>query len=87
MARRKLYRQIYKKSKAIKGLCLLWKISGMCILLFGFVILGLFIYYAKDLPRPEKFTEKQFTQSTKIYDRTGEVLLYKIYGEEKRTHK
>ena len=85
MARRKLYRQIYKKSKAIKGLGLLWKIAGMCILLFGFIILGLFIYYAKELPRPEKFTEKQFAQSTKIYDRTGEILLYKIYGEEKRT--
>jgi len=24
-------------------------------------------------------------QSTKIYDRTGEVLLYEIHGEEKRT--
>ncbi|MFH1401668.1 MAG: transglycosylase domain-containing protein [Parcubacteria group bacterium] len=44
-----------------------------------------FIFYAKDLPRPEKFTEKQFFQSTKIYDRTGETLLYEIYGEEKRT--
>lgn len=45
----------------------------------------LFIFYAKDLPRPEKFTEKQFFQSTKIYDRTGQILLYEIYGEEKRT--
>lgn len=44
----------------------------------------LFIYYARDLPRPEKFLEKEFVQSTKIYDRTGEVLLYEIYGEEKR---
>lgn len=46
--------------------------------------LGLFIYYAKDLPRPEKFTERAFIESTKIYDRTGEVLLYELYGEEKR---
>lgn len=52
---------------------------------FVFCFIVLFIYYAKDLPRPEKFTEKQFAQSTKIYDRTGEVLLYEIYGEEKRT--
>ena len=29
--------------------------------------------------------EKVFIESTKIYDRTGEVLLYNIYGEEKRT--
>ena len=40
---------------------------------------------AKDLPRPEKFTEHQVFQSTKIYDRTGKVLLYELYGEEKRT--
>ena len=46
--------------------------------------MGLFIYYAKDLPRPEKFTEKTAVQSTKIFDRTGQVLLYELYNEEKR---
>ena len=44
----------------------------------------MFIYYTWDLPQPEKFTETPFIQSTKIYDRTGKVLLYDIYGEEKR---
>jgi penicillin-binding protein 1A len=48
--------------------------------------LFLFIYYAKDLPRPELFSEREITQSTKIYDRTGKNLLYEIYGEEKRTY-
>lgn len=47
-------------------------------------ILSLFIYYGRDLPRPEKFTERPFIQSTKIYDRTGKIVLYDIYGEEKR---
>jgi len=47
-------------------------------------LFSLFIYYAKDLPRPEKFTEKSFVQSTKIFDRTGETVLYELYGEEKR---
>ncbi|MBI1984932.1 MAG: transglycosylase domain-containing protein [Candidatus Wildermuthbacteria bacterium] len=46
--------------------------------------LGIFVYYAKDLPRPEKFTELQLSQPTRIYDRTGTVLLYEIYGEVKR---
>jgi len=44
----------------------------------------LFVYYTWDLPQPEKFTETPFIQSTKIYDSTGKVLLYDIYGEEKR---
>lgn len=49
------------------------------------VVIFVFLYYAKDLPRPEQFRERDFPESTKIYDRTGEVLLYKVYGEEKRT--
>jgi len=52
---------------------------GLCL-----VVIGLFFYYTWNLPRPEKFTESPFIQSTKIYDRTGKVLLYNIYGEEKR---
>lgn len=54
--------------------------------LFGCIaLLFLFFYYTYDLPRPEKFTENPFIESTKIYDRTGKVLLYNIYGEEKRS--
>ncbi|OGZ23535.1 MAG: hypothetical protein A3A08_01545, partial [Candidatus Nealsonbacteria bacterium RIFCSPLOWO2_01_FULL_41_9] len=36
-------------------------------------------------PRPEMFQERRLAQSTKIYDRTGQILLYEVYGEEKRT--
>ena len=63
--------------KAIKYLAFLF-LAGCLLILF------LFIYYTWDLPQPEKFTETPFIQSTKIYDRTGKVLLYDIYGEEKR---
>ncbi len=60
----------------------LWSlVLFLLIILFFF---SLFIYYARDLPRPEKFTERIVAESTKIYDRTGEVLLYELYGEEKR---
>lgn len=53
--------------------------------LFGLVFSAFaFLWVAKDLPRPEEFTEKPFILPTRIYDRTGEVLLYQIYGEEKR---
>ena len=52
---------------------------------FVFLVFLIFLYFLKDLPRPEIFTEKELPQSTKIYDRTGQVLLYEIYGEEKRT--
>ena len=42
------------------------------------------MYYAKDLPRPQDFSEVAFAQPTRLYDRTGEVLLYEIHGEERR---
>lgn len=48
-------------------------------------IVAAFAYYAKDLPSPDKLVEREIIQSTKIYDRTGEFLLYDIHGEEKRT--
>jgi len=82
MPERKFFRKIYQKNKK-----LYWtlKLLGPALLLLTFGSFLLFIFYAKDLPRPEKFTEKQFIQSTKIYDRTGKTLLYEIYGEEKRT--
>jgi 1A family penicillin-binding protein len=40
---------------------------------------------ARELPDPDQFVSRQINQSTKIYDRTGEILLYEIHGEEKRT--
>lgn len=40
---------------------------------------------SKDLPDPNRLTDRQIAQSTKIYDRTGQHLLYEIYADEKRT--
>ena len=85
MVERKFNREIYKEKKGKKIAKILAMIFFSVLFIITFSVLGLFVYYAKELPRPEKFTEKQFNESTKIYDRTGEVLLYKIYGEEKRT--
>ncbi len=65
-------------------LFLIIKYGVILLLLLALLIFILFIYYGRDLPRPEKFTEKPFIQSTKIYDRTGKILLYDIYGEERR---
>ncbi len=48
-------------------------------------VIGVFAYFAKDLPNPNKVNKRVIAQSTKIYDRTGQHLLYEIHGEEKRT--
>ncbi len=75
---------MFKKNKKFDvlitaGKYLAFLFLGGCVLL-----LLVFVYYTWDLPQPEKFTETPFIQSTKIYDSTGKVLLYDIYGEEKR---
>lgn len=48
-------------------------------------IIGIFVYFAKDLPSPGKVNNRFIAESTKIFDRTGTHTLYEIHGEEKRT--
>ena len=85
MPERKIYRKIYQKSKKKALFFSALKLLGFGCFSAIFVVFFVFVFYSKDLPRPEIFTEKHLTQSTKIYDHTGQVLLYEIYGEEKRT--
>lgn len=66
-------------------------IKNFFITIFTLAIIGLvflvviFIYYAGQVPDPSAITARRVSESTKIYDRTGEILLYDIHGEEKRT--
>jgi len=58
----------------------------LVILAMGaFLAVGFFFYTVRNLPDAEEITQRSVIESTKIYDRTGEVLLYEIHGEEKRT--
>ncbi|MBI4193299.1 MAG: penicillin-binding protein, partial [Candidatus Colwellbacteria bacterium] len=64
-------------------------------LLIAAIALGVFVATAagasyvfsivQTLPAHTLIENRQVAESTKIYDRTGEVLLYEIHGEEKRT--
>lgn len=66
-----------------------WKIlAWIAAYTAGFMLLsvvGVFLFFAKDLPSPEKINNRFIVESTKIYDRTGSHLLYEVHGEEKRT--
>ncbi len=44
-----------------------------------------FAWYSRDLPDPNKIIDRSIIQSTKIYDKTGEHLLYDLHGEQQRT--
>ena len=84
MPQRKYRREVYHKEMRYRKLK--YFLFGVFVLFSLCLIFGLilFIYITKDFPRPERFTERTFVQSTKIYDRTGKILLYEFYGEEKR---
>jgi penicillin-binding protein 1C len=52
------------------------------------VVVGILAYSSAlvaNLPSPEEFEGRKISESTKLYDRTGEHLLYEIHGDEKRT--
>ncbi len=54
----------------------------------GFVFVGVSIIWATTINIPDFdsfFKERVISESTKIYDRTGEVLLYDVHGNIKRT--
>ncbi len=56
------------------------------IALLGMLIAGTVAAITlRRLPAPHALLARRVVQSTKIYDRTGGVLLYEIHGEEKRT--
>ncbi len=58
----------------------------LLIALGFFVASGVFIWIAQlEIPTLDGFDEKQLAQSTKIYDRTGEVLLFDLHADARRT--
>jgi len=56
-------------------------ISFLSLFLLGFFL----IFIIQGLPDLSTFDQRVVPESTKIYDRTGEILLYEIHGGEKRT--
>lgn len=68
-----------------------WKdglIDGLIIVAVGgFLLLGgLFVWISSlDIPDLSAFEQRRVVQSTKIFDRTGEVLLYDLHQDIRRT--
>ncbi len=80
---------VARKIKNEQGKISWWK-AFLMLVVFGIitsivVVIGVFAYFAKDLPDPNKINKRVVAESTKIYDRTGQHVLYEIHGEERRT--
>ena len=61
------------------------KFFGALFILFLMIGVFAFWWFSRDLPSPNKLLEREIAQSTKIYDRKGETVLYEIHGDQKRT--
>lgn len=74
------FRNLYKNRRSLKNLVFL--LGGVFILIFGLIILWLF---SLNIPDFNSFEDRKIINSTQIYDRTGEILLYDIHQDIKRT--
>lgn len=83
------FRIIYRLLKGKRTRKEMLKLITLSFLSFlAFCVLagfGTIAYFSRDLPDPEKLIDRHVAQSTKIYDRTGEHLLYEISTDQKRT--
>ncbi len=71
-----------KNKKLVKNL-----VSTVVVLIIiGFIGgTAVIAWVSRDLPDPNKINDRQVSQSTKIYDRTGTHMLYEVYQNQKRT--
>lgn len=61
---------------------ILFFLSAICIIVAGFIIIW---FSSLKIPDFNSFEDRKIINSTKIYDRTGEILLYDIHKDIKRT--
>lgn len=58
----------------------------LIIALFSLIFaIGYVSWISRDLPNPNQLMTREVAQSTKIYDRTGNNILYEISGDQRRT--
>ncbi len=83
-----LFMRKRKKNKKNKSKLKTFLIGLVAVFMaFGFIFAGIFLLWASTLTMPTvDIIEKQRSeQSTKIYDRTGEILLYDMHKDIRRT--
>ena len=73
-------RRLYKNKKFWKNLVLLC--ASIFILAFSVMVIWL---VSMEIPDFNSFEDRKISNSTQIYDRTGEILLYDIHQDTKRT--
>ncbi|MFA6995530.1 MAG: penicillin-binding protein [Patescibacteria group bacterium] len=71
-----------KRKHLIKQLVITAFLLGIIALVVGLIYIALI---SRNLPNPNQLINREVAQSTKIYDRTGQTVLYEISGNQRRT--
>lgn len=77
-------RRVAKYWFSREGAIMALKISGVGIVVVFLLIIGLFAYFRKDLPKIKDISGTQVGGSVTYYDRTGKVVLWQDYDAVKR---
>lgn len=81
-------RNLHKKKPKTFFISIFKKVPIVFLWLFvlgSIVFLSAFLFLERTLPDPETIATRKIGESTKIFDKTGKILLYDIHGEQKRT--
>ncbi len=73
-----------KRRRNIKVLSLVTTIVFVGVLFFGASGVAAVVLFSRNLPSPDRLTEREIPQTTKIFSRQGDVL-YEIFDEQQRT--
>jgi len=60
------------------------RVAGIGFAAVIVLTIGIFAYFRNEVD-PDKLSARSLNQTTKFYDRTGEHLLYEVYGDQNRT--
>ena len=74
-----------EKEKKKRRWKILAMILGALVILGSLSVVGALFWLGRGLPDPNQLIKREVAQSTQIFDRTGQTVLYEIHGDEKRT--
>lgn len=76
--------KIFSKQNKKRNIKIL-QVIGIIVASLAIILFLIILYFAKTVPSLQQISTQQIGQSTKIYDRTGTILLYDINNGQRRT--